>query len=299
MRRIRFAAVFASACALAGCVAQPARRFEPAPPEIATATGRAASAELARLEALLRQAPSAEAPPLADPSFAGGAWARKTLRATGEGAPPSSFPSQEARRLAAKRAAVGAGWRDLAGQIESLALPGGNTVGQFAAADAALRQNVEGLIRAARIADESEQPDGSAIVTLELDIAPLAEWIPLPDGAAAEAQSASAVQAVQWMGERQMLFAQLQRQAEAAARQNLLQIVGAAALAPDYTVGRAMAAAPGLREQIEAMVSTAPVTASRYYAETGECQVDLQFNLGQAKRMAADARAFSAPAPLP
>jgi hypothetical protein len=186
--------------------------------------------------------------------------------------------------MMARRAAVADGWRALGREIEAISIPGGRTVGFHAGQDAVVRHELEKLIRSAAVVSERTVEDESCEVVLALSIGALPDILGLRGDA-----RLSGGPVEQWTARMETEWG-LQREATLAAakedaRRKIMMHVNALKAGPYGSVDEAMMIDPGLQQEILALVNAAHSGAARF-DNRGGCEVDMQFDLAEAARLA-------------
>lgn len=98
-------------------------------------------------------------------------WSNQVLQATGSGVRPPNAASPAQARLMAKRAAVADAYRNLAQLVSDVQVTSETTVQKFITTNDTVRLSVQAYIRGARVVEESEDPDGTYTVTLQVGMA--------------------------------------------------------------------------------------------------------------------------------
>jgi len=203
----------------------------------------------------------------------GPAFAGTELTASAIAPRPAGSPGAETSRLIARQTAMGMAYRDLAGQIQQIVLPNGQTVANSISSDT-IRQQLENMVTQARVVEESEQPDGSYSVKLALRTDPLG-----PIFGYGSENSGTPLTGLTMTAPPVASPAQLQTAADRAAREQLMNKIR---IAPTNKVGERigdyMQEHPDFAEQVRGMVQAAPASAPRQMPD-GSWQVDIQFDV--------------------
>jgi hypothetical protein len=98
------------------------------------------------------------------------AWATKTVRAVGNGAPPDDADSEAKARLMAKRAAKLDAYRNLFERVAGVQIDAKTTVKDFITESDEIKARARGYIQGARVIREEEAEDGTWEVEVEITL---------------------------------------------------------------------------------------------------------------------------------
>ena len=107
---------------------------------------------------------------LADTAEAATDWDGGRIRAEGTGIAPARTVSAAQARALARRAAIADAYRQLAEQIQGVAVDASTTVEDMMVTNDSVRTHVSALVRGARIVEEKALRDGAYTVTLEVPV---------------------------------------------------------------------------------------------------------------------------------
>ncbi len=97
-------------------------------------------------------------------------WTKGTIQSTGIGAPPRHMFGQPAARPMALRAAKMDAMRNLLEATKGVRIDSNTVVRNFAIQSDVIRSEINGVVRGAKIVDESYMSDGTVEVTIEISL---------------------------------------------------------------------------------------------------------------------------------